>query len=52
MNINFAKTFVGLATRIRSKITVLLLIQYLNVFVLNRKINNQIFYLLIIGCNI
>ncbi|KAA6312556.1 hypothetical protein EZS27_036531, partial [termite gut metagenome] len=39
MNINFAKTFAGLATRILSKITALTMIQYLNVFVLNRKIN-------------
>ncbi|KAA6316207.1 hypothetical protein EZS27_033451 [termite gut metagenome] len=39
MNINFAKTFAGLATRILSKITSLMMIQYLNVFVLNRKIN-------------
>ncbi|KAA6343565.1 hypothetical protein EZS27_008778 [termite gut metagenome] len=39
MNINFAKTFVGLATRILSKITALLMIQYSNVFVLNRKID-------------
>ncbi|KAA6344844.1 hypothetical protein EZS27_007549 [termite gut metagenome] len=39
MNTNFAKTFGGLATRILSKITALLMIQYLNVFVLNRKIN-------------
>ncbi|KAA6344892.1 hypothetical protein EZS27_007488 [termite gut metagenome] len=39
MNINFAKTFAGLATRILSKITALTMIQYLNLFVLNRKIN-------------
>ncbi|KAA6327042.1 hypothetical protein EZS27_023937 [termite gut metagenome] len=39
MDINFAKTFAGLAMRILSKIAALLMIQYLNVFVLNRKIN-------------
>ncbi|MDR2843194.1 MAG: hypothetical protein LBV57_00930, partial [Candidatus Symbiothrix sp.] len=32
MNTNFAKTFVGLATRILSKITALTMIQYLNLF--------------------
>jgi outer membrane phospholipase A len=40
MNINFAKTFDGLATRIISKITALTMIQYLNLFVFNRKLNN------------
>jgi hypothetical protein len=39
MNINFAKTFDGLATRILSKITALTIIQYLNLFVFNRKLN-------------
>jgi hypothetical protein len=39
MNINFAKTFEGLATRILSKITSITLIQYLNLFVFNRKVN-------------
>jgi hypothetical protein len=40
MNINFAKTFEGLTTRIISKITALTMIQYLNLFVFNRKLNN------------
>ncbi|KAA6342088.1 hypothetical protein EZS27_010152 [termite gut metagenome] len=40
MNTNFAKTFGGLATQVLSKITSLLMIQYLNVFVLNRNINS------------
>jgi hypothetical protein len=40
MNINFAKTFEGPATRILSKITVITIIQYLNCFVFNRNINN------------
>src|SRR5574344_1999404 len=39
MNINFAKSFEGLATRIISKITALTMIQYLNMFVFNRKLN-------------
>jgi len=39
MNINFAKTFDGLITRILSKITALTVIQYLNLFVFNRKLN-------------
>ena len=39
LNINFAKSFEGLATRIISKITALTMIQYLNMFVLNRKLN-------------
>jgi len=39
MNINFAKTFDGLVTRILSKITALTMIQYLNLFVFNRKLN-------------
>lgn len=37
--INHAKSFLGLATRILSKITAFTMIQYLNVFVLNRPIN-------------
>jgi len=40
MNINFAKTFQGLATRIISKITALTMIQFLNLFVFHRKMNN------------
>jgi hypothetical protein len=40
MNINFAKTFEGMATRILSKITAITVIQYLNLFVFNRNINN------------
>jgi len=40
MNINFAKTFDGLLTRILSKITAVTMIQYLNLFVFNRKVNN------------
>jgi hypothetical protein len=40
MSRNFAKTFHGLATRILSKITALTIIQYLNLFVFNRNINN------------
>ena len=40
MNRNFAKTFEGLATRILSKITSITIIQYLNLFVFNRNINN------------
>jgi hypothetical protein len=40
MNVNFAKTFEGLATRIVSKVTALTMIQFLNLFVFNRKINN------------
>ena len=40
MNKNFAKTFDGLATRILSKITTITIIQYLNLFVFNRNINN------------
>ena len=38
-NINFAKTFQGLATRILSKITSFTMIQYLNFFVFNRPLN-------------
>ncbi|MDR2064257.1 MAG: IS982 family transposase, partial [Prevotellaceae bacterium] len=45
MNVNFAKTFDGLATRIISKITTLTMSQYLNLFVFNRPLN-------IIKCNI
>ena len=37
MNINFAKTFDGLATRIISKIT---MIQFINLFVFQRNLNN------------
>jgi hypothetical protein len=36
---NHAKTFLGLATRLLSKITAFTIIQYLNVFVFNRPIN-------------
>jgi hypothetical protein len=39
MNINFAKSFEGLLTRIISKLTALTIIQYLNLFVFNRKLN-------------
>lgn len=39
ININFAKTFQGLATRILSKITAFTMIQYLNFFVLKRPLN-------------
>jgi hypothetical protein len=39
MNINFAKTFEGLTTRILSKITAITMIQFLNLFVFNRKLN-------------
>lgn len=39
VNINFAKTFLGLATRILSKITAFTMIQYLNFFVFNRSLN-------------
>ncbi len=39
ININFAKTFQGLATRIVSKITSFTMIQYLNFFVLKRSLN-------------
>ena len=38
--INHAKSFLGLATRLLSKITAFTMIQYLNTFVLNRNINN------------
>jgi hypothetical protein len=40
MSINFAKTFNGLPIRILSKITSITIIQYLNLFVFNRNINN------------
>lgn len=40
LNLNLAKTMTGLITRISSKITALTMIQYLNLFVLNRNINN------------
>ena len=40
MNINFAKTFDGLATRIISKITALTMIQFINLFVFQRNLNN------------
>ena len=40
LNRNFAKTFQGLATRILSKITAVTVVQYLNLFVFNRNINN------------
>ena len=39
MNINFAKSFNGLITRIISKITALTMIQFLNLFVFNRNLN-------------
>lgn len=38
-NTNHAKTFLGLATRLLSKITAFTMIQYLNVFVFNRPMN-------------
>ncbi|WP_312082184.1 MULTISPECIES: IS982 family transposase [Epilithonimonas] len=38
-NVNFAKTFQGLATRIVSKITSFTMIQYLNFFVIKRGLN-------------
>jgi len=38
-NINHAKPFLGLATRLLSKTTAFTMIQYLNVFVFNRPIN-------------
>ena len=40
MNINFAKTFEGLITRIISKITALTMIQFLNLFIFKRKLNH------------
>jgi hypothetical protein len=40
MNINFAKTFEGIETNILSKITSITMIQFLNLFILNRKVNN------------
>lgn len=39
MNINLAKTFQGLSTRILSKITAITTIQYLNFFVFKRTLN-------------
>ena len=39
INVNFAKSFQGLATRIASKITSFTMIQYLNFFVFKRSIN-------------
>lgn len=39
MNVNLAKTFQGLATRVLSKITSFTLIQYLNFFVFKRSMN-------------
>jgi hypothetical protein len=39
ININFAKSFQGLITRILSKITAITIIQYLNMFVIKRKMN-------------
>jgi hypothetical protein len=41
MNKNVAKTFEGLTTRILSKITAITVIQFLNLFVFNRYINNR-----------
>jgi hypothetical protein len=40
MNRNFAKTFQGLTARILSKITAVTVVQYLNLFVFKRNINN------------
>ncbi|MCP3680317.1 MAG: IS982 family transposase [Gammaproteobacteria bacterium] len=37
--VNHAKSFIGLATRLLSKITAFTMIQYLNVFVFNRPMN-------------
>lgn len=37
---NYAKSFSGFKTRVLSKITALTFIQFLNVFVFNRKMNN------------
>ena len=37
--VNHAKSFIGLTTRVLSKITAFTMIQYLNVFVFNRPIN-------------
>ena len=39
ININFAKSFLGLATRIASKIVSFTMIQYLNFFVFKRSLN-------------
>ncbi|NAW50060.1 IS982 family transposase, partial [Elizabethkingia argentiflava] len=39
IQINLAKTFQGLATRIASKISAFTMIQYLNFFVFKRKLN-------------
>ena len=39
ININFAKTFQGLITRITSKITSFTMIQYLNFFIFKRSLN-------------
>lgn len=39
IHINLAKTFIGLATRVASKITSFTMIQYLNFFVFNRDLN-------------
>jgi hypothetical protein len=39
MNVNFAKTFAGLATRMLVKIAEITAMQYINLFVLNRKMN-------------
>ena len=40
MNVNFAKTFDGFATRILSKITTITIVQYINFFLYNRNLNN------------
>jgi len=37
---NYAKSFDGFKTRILSKITAFTLIQYINHFIIGRKINN------------
>ena len=39
INVNFAKTFQGFATRIGSKIVSFTMIQYLNFFVFKRSLN-------------
>ncbi|MBL7087106.1 MAG: transposase, partial [Candidatus Cloacimonetes bacterium] len=37
---NYAKTFIGFATRIISKITAFTLLQYINKFITNRPLNH------------
>ena len=41
ININFAKTFLGLATRIASKITSFTMIHYLKFFIFKRSLNKN-----------